>query len=73
MKNITIYANGFCYCSVCADKDLGIEAILEYVNAHSPTGIESQWELAEENFKDGTINPCQCNTDKNRKHYLLNC
>ena len=72
-KDITIYANGCVYCSVCADKKLSVKEITEYVNSANFTGIDSKWKLAKENFEGGDKNPHTCEKDGNKKHYLFVC
>ena len=73
MEKIKIYAYGLCYCSICADENLSINEINDYINAHNPTGINSKWKKTEEDFRDGTMNPHSCETEKNRLHYLFVC
>jgi hypothetical protein len=44
------------------------------VNRTHPTGISSPWRLSEnETFKGGENNPCVCEHDQTRLHWLLNC
>lgn len=72
---VHIYSNGIASCSVCATNDLSIKEITEEVNRISPTGISSKWALADDEFFDGQekTNPCVCELDDNRKHYLFHC
>ena len=73
--DIEIYSNGIVHCSVCVPKGTDKKAIEEYVNEVSPTNISSDWKISEDKFfsDQETPNPYQCNTDKDRIHYLLVC
>ncbi|MES2409674.1 MAG: hypothetical protein V4509_05250 [Patescibacteria group bacterium] len=73
MKKIDIYAKGIVACSICSPKEKSIEDIEVEVNAELPTGISSQWKIANENFMTGEKNPHECENDKDRLHYLLKC
>jgi len=74
MKEVEIYSRGIVSCSVCAINELSVEQVTQQVNIDSPTGIQSNWELAEDtHFKEGKTNPCECENDPNRKHYLFHC
>ena len=70
---IEIYATGIVCLSVCAENDIPISEVEAYANKETPTGITHGWEKAGENFADGSPNPCPCNEDATRLHYLLNC
>jgi hypothetical protein len=68
------YASGLCCMSVCADKRLTREEIERLANLQSPTGIGSPWKISsDDHFRAGNPNPCPCNVDGSRVHYLLNC
>jgi hypothetical protein len=50
------------------------EDVERITNTYHPTGISSQWVMSDDpTFKDGTPNPCACNEDKTRRHFLLSC
>jgi hypothetical protein len=72
-NNVIIYAKGLCCCSVCVPQQLTSSEIKKNVNYMNPTGINSLWKISSEKFSSGDFNPCKCNTDKNRLHYLLTC
>ena len=72
-KNINVYSNGLCYCSVCAHKKYSIEEITKEVNIINFTGIKSKWKHSKLNFITGEKNPHQCERHKNKKHYLFVC
>lgn len=73
MGQITIYSSGLCSCSVCAEKSKDIKSITKELNAINPTGISSKWQLSKSNFQTGETNPCECNSDSERLHYLFEC
>jgi len=72
MKDFIIYAWDLCYASVCSS--LSPEETKQRLNQEIPTGIQSQWDFAQEPFKDGTPNPCPCNkAPDTHRHYLFVC
>lgn len=76
MQTVDIYSKGLCACSVCAPAGMPREEVEAAVNAQSPTGIESRWTVADDEFfKDGTtpnggIVDCK---NGHTRHWLLNC
>jgi hypothetical protein len=74
MKRVSVYTFGLCYASACAEKDVPRDEVEAAVNGQCPTGISSRWAISSEpTFKDGQPNPCQCEQDHNRQHWLLSC
>lgn len=74
MDDVVIYTVGFCYCSVCAQKDVPIDKVVARTNVLHPTGLSHGWELDEKGeVADETPMPSPCNQDKDRTHYLLSC
>jgi len=74
MKDVIIYSNGICNCYVCAKATLSVKEVTKAVNAINPTGIQSKWKKAKENFSSGETNPCVCNVfPETRNHYLFKC
>lgn len=72
--NLTIYSMGLCCASICASKELTREEIEDGLNLAAPTGITSQWAISDDpTFADGQPNPCQCEADPDRQHWLANC
>ena len=69
---IEIYGRGMVYCSVCTDST-DRPAIELKVNLQNPTGIQSRWEIADENFNSGESNPCPCPDHEGKQHYLMVC
>ena len=72
-SGITIYSSGLCYCSVCAPVEATRGTIEADVNFQNPTGLDSQWKIADEPFSCGGDNPHVCESDPNRQHWLLVC
>ncbi len=74
MTDVIIYGQGFIFTSACAPANLTADEVAAAVNAKSPTGISSAWLVSENpTFNGGESNPCPCNTDETRQHWLLNC
>ncbi len=66
------YNVGIVHASVCTD--LPVDEATARLNAEHPTGIESKWHpSAEPTFLGGQPNPCACEHDATRKHYLFSC
>lgn len=69
-----VYSSGICQCSVCVPNHFTIEEIEGVVNQENPTGISSLWKVSTDpTFKEGNSNPCPCEKDPDRKHYLMVC
>lgn len=67
-----VYAEGPVMSSACTS--LNDEDAVERMNARHPTGISSQWRIADEPFKDGTPNGCKCHDyPDTHRHLLFNC
>jgi hypothetical protein len=65
------YRVGLCHASVCAVADATPE---EITRAAGPTGLDHGWQISEEpTFSGGEPNPCPCNVDPSRQHWLLVC
>jgi len=71
MADVIPYSIGICCASVCTA--LSAEATTKFMHEHHPTGISSQWEIADEPFRTGEANPCPCEDVEGRKHYLFVC
>lgn len=71
---IVPYNVGLCFASVCAPRDASIEEIEAEVDRQHPTGLDHGWRLSREAyFQGGQSNPCTCNDDPTRTHWLLDC
>jgi hypothetical protein len=70
MKKVDIYSNGPMYCSACADSSLSKDEVEAEVNLYNPSGVRP-WEISKEPFRGGRSNPCKCEEDNTRLHYLL--
>lgn len=72
--SITIYAQGLISLSVCAPATLSVGEVEAEVNIQNPTGTDSPWRVSEDpTFRTGESNPCVCECDHDRLHYLLSC
>jgi hypothetical protein len=72
--HVNIYCMGIPVCSVCVPAAWTREEVEQEVNRASPTGIDSPWKISPDAlFRTGETNPCPCETDAERKHYLMNC
>ena len=71
---VEVYSVGICAASVCAPKEMPIEEVVRRVNICCPTGITSDWEKSSDpTFKNGQSHPCECESDRNRQHWLMVC
>lgn len=75
MSEVEVYAPfGIVHCSVCVPKDMSKEDIELEVNRINPTGISSEWKISDNtHFNTGETNPCICNQNPEKMHYLMNC
>lgn len=74
MRKVNVYSMGPLACSVCAEKNLTPEEVAQEVNKVNPAGTEHGWQISEdEKFKGGETNPCVCENDADRLHYLFEC
>jgi hypothetical protein len=74
LSEVDIYSPyGIVHCSVCVPKGMTKKQIEEAVNILNPTGTSTKWEIDENSFNDGSKNPHICESDKNKKHYLMVC
>lgn len=69
---VETYSVGICHASACAPSEMSREEVEGAVNAMHPTGI-GPWLANEPTFATGDPNPCECNTDVERRHWLLTC
>lgn len=72
-SDFRIYASGLCYMSVCVAFSMERNEIEKRANRGMPTGISHKWQIADKNFRTGETNPCPCEDDPDRLHYLLEC
>jgi hypothetical protein len=67
-----VYVMGIVHASVCTD--LPVDAATARLNAEHPTGIDSAWQPSTDStFLGGQPNPCVCERDPTRKHFLFSC
>lgn len=68
------YKVGLCFASVCAPLDMPIEQVEADTNSAHPTGLDHGWKLSDSpEFLGGQSNPCPCEHDPARQHWLLSC
>lgn len=70
---LVVYAEGMLACSVCAAADLNADQVAELVNRLNPAGTTNGWGIADEPFATGSPNPCPCDDNPGRRHWLLYC
>jgi hypothetical protein len=71
--SVIVYTFGLCHCSVCVPKDMPRDEVERGANTAHPTGV-TPWKISDEpTFKAGEPNPCQCEGDSTRQHYLMVC
>lgn len=72
--DVVIYGSGLVACSVCAPAEMDPLKVEERVNQIHPTGIVSPWSVSsDEHFNSGQPNPCECEKESGRLHYLMEC
>lgn len=71
---VNVYALGIVCASVCAPEHLDAEQVADALNRQEPTGISSRWRVSDDpQFRSGQTNPCPCEQDSSRRHWLLSC
>lgn len=68
VEDVVVYNEGFFYASVCSCLS---QEETERFMTNQTCGTSKGWTLTDEGFSDGKPNPCPCNTDHKRKHYLF--
>lgn len=72
--DVTVYAAGLCHASACAPKGTPVAEIERAANSAHPTGLDHGWRKSDnDTFSGGEPNPCACNDDPDRLHWLLEC
>lgn len=69
---VVIYSVGLFYLSICVPAEMSVEEIERAANANEPTGV-NPWKISSDKFFTGQDNPCPCDKQSGRKHYLLSC
>jgi hypothetical protein len=67
----TVYKMGLTYASACTS--LPDDEATARMNAEWPSGVASQWTIADEAFAGGEPNPSPCNTGDSNRHILFVC
>ena len=74
VPKVQVYTWGLVSASVCAPADMPVAEVESHVNDELPTGIDSPWRKDDSpTFRGGEPNPCVCEHDSSRLHYLLSC
>lgn len=74
MASVLVYSTGLICCSVCAPGDMDSEAVAAAVNREHPAGTEGGWSVSEDQtFRTGQPNPCTCEDEPSRRHWLMEC
>lgn len=74
MDNVVFYGVGVVCLSVCADKDVTTDEVVQQANDQHDGGLGLRWHLSKDTtFSTGQPNSCPCDTYPNRVHYLLSC
>ncbi len=69
---VVFYSVGVVYLSACAPVETGGETVASQANIEHPTGV-TPWAVADEAFRTGEPNPCACDSEAGRRHWLLSC
>lgn len=73
MTEIHVYSEGLVVCSVCTSLTDPAE-VAQKLNALSHPGTRSGWSVSSDpTFRDGNPNPCPCDMDPARLHFLMEC
>ena len=68
-----VYAEGPFYLSLCTTLETPEEIEAE-VNRQRPSGTEGGWKISKDTkFASGEPMPCECESYKDSKHWLLEC
>ena len=60
------------HCSVCVPHNMPISEIEKLVSENSPTELGHSWSVSSSpTFSGVAPNPCQCEIDQARLHYLM--
>jgi hypothetical protein len=72
VDEIVIYSGGLVHISVCAPADMSRAEVERQAESRHWSGTRG-WKIDSGSFLDGTPNPCVCELDPGRVHYLLSC
>ena len=71
---VYIYRLGSFSASVCAPAFAEGEDVAAAVQQRQPAGTDMGWQVSRDaTFAEGEPNPCGCEEDAERKHWLLDC
>lgn len=73
-EGVQTYSVGLVCASACAPTDLSREDVERVVSLDHPTGLAHGWKISDDpTFRSGHPNPCPCDQNPDRQHWLLNC
>lgn len=73
-NKVELYSVGICHASACAPEAMTGDEVADAANGIQPTGLDHGWAISsDETFRSGQPNPCVCNSDAGRRHWLLSC
>jgi hypothetical protein len=64
---------GICHMQVCADPDVTDEELLHHCNINNPSGTTGGWSFVVRQGGEKEQKPTQCESDKNKMHFLVGC
>ena len=85
MSDVNVYSMGLVMASVCAPSNMAGDEVAAAVNEQDADSLRGvglakhaghtpQWGVSDDaNFRTGQTNPCPCEDDPSRKHWLLEC
>ena len=74
VSDFNVYIWGLVHVSICGPKGAADEQVERAANRLHPTGLEHGWKLSKDpTFSGGQPNPCECDQDPDRRHWLLDC
>ena len=85
MADVNVYSMGMFMASVCAPGDMSGAEVAAAVNEQDADSLRGvglakhagntpQWGVSGDAcFRTGQTNPCSCEDDPNRKHWLMEC
>lgn len=74
MSVVHIMSEGIFYLTACAPADMDGQAVEGEVRRRAIAGTSHGWRLSKDpTFSGGQTNPCVCDQDDTRKHWLFAC
>jgi len=74
MSEALIIHEGLCYLTACAPKEMTGPEVEADIRRQAIAGTSAGWRLSDDRtFSGGQPNPCECDQDGSRKHWLFAC